>query len=48
MLIEITCTLCSQPYQPTAEDFRRGPEVYQRCPACRPADVAGEKREVPA
>ena len=31
MLIEIICRLCGQAYTPTAEDFRRGPEVYQRC-----------------
>lgn len=30
----------------TAEDLRRGPAVYHRCPPCRPADVAGEKPEV--
>ena len=39
MLIEITCRRCSQTYTPTAEDFRRGPEVYQRCPECRPTEA---------
>jgi hypothetical protein len=38
MLIEITCRRCGQAYIPTAEDVRRGPEVYQRCPACRPVE----------
>jgi hypothetical protein len=45
MLIEITCRRCGQAYTPTVDDFRRGPEVYQRCPACRPVDVAGENTE---
>jgi hypothetical protein len=39
MLIEITCRLCGQAYTLTAEDFRRGPELYQRCPACRPTEA---------
>ena len=43
MLLEIICQVCGQPYTPSTEDFRRGPAVYQRCPACRPADVASEK-----
>jgi hypothetical protein len=34
--IEITCRSYGQPYIPTAEDFRCGPEVYRICPACRP------------
>jgi hypothetical protein len=39
VLIEITCRACGQTYTPTAEDFCRGPEVYQRCPACRPTEA---------
>jgi len=42
MLIELTCRRCRQPYTPTRDDIRRGPEVYHRCPACRLPDVAGE------
>jgi hypothetical protein len=34
--IELTCRLCGRRYTPTADDIRRGPEVYHRCPACRP------------
>ena len=46
MLIEIVCRRCGQTYTPTAEDVRRGPEVYQRCPDCRPP--AARDPEVPA
>jgi len=42
VLIELTCRLCGAAYTPTREDLVRGPEVYHRCPACRPPDVAGE------
>jgi hypothetical protein len=37
MLIEIACRTCGQTYIPASEDFRRCPEIYQRCPASRPA-----------
>jgi len=46
LLIELTCRLCGRPYTPTADDIRRGPTIYHRCPSCRPADVAGEKSGV--
>jgi hypothetical protein len=37
--IELACRVCHRLYTPTAEDLRRGPEVYHRCPACRPAEA---------
>jgi len=40
--IQLHCRLCGRPYTPTADDIRRGPETYHRCPSCRPADDAGE------
>jgi hypothetical protein len=39
MLIELHCRLCGRAYVPTAEDLRRAPEVYHRCPACRPPEI---------
>jgi hypothetical protein len=41
LVIALTCRLCRTPYTPTAEDIRSGPEVYHRCPACRPAKSRG-------
>jgi hypothetical protein len=46
--IELHCRLCGKPYTPTADDLRRGPETYHRCPDCRLAEDAGEKAKVPA
>lgn len=37
LAIEIRCRLCNQPYVPTHDDIRSGPEVYRRCPPCREA-----------
>ena len=39
VLIELTCRKCGELYVPTRDDFRRGPEVYHRCPTCRPPVV---------
>jgi hypothetical protein len=54
-VIELTCRLCRQPYAPSRDDIRRGPETYHRCPECRDAPthqresagetVAGDERE---
>jgi hypothetical protein len=37
-LIELHCRLCGCPYVPTRAAVARGPEIYHRCPVCRPAD----------
>jgi uncharacterized OB-fold protein len=45
ILIELHCRNCGRAYVPTREDLARGPEVYHRCPECRPP--AARDPEVP-
>jgi hypothetical protein len=40
LLIEIHCRICGKPFSPTADDVRRGPQWYRRCPNCRVDGVA--------
>jgi len=38
MTIELICTTCGRPFEPTREAILLGPATYRVCPACRPSD----------
>jgi hypothetical protein len=48
MLIKLYGRLCGRAYVPTREDIACGPEVYHRCPECRPPERVSENVEVPS